>query len=332
MSKIRDRRVELALTQQEVALLVGISRQAYSAIESLAAAPKVDVALRIARVLCSSVEVLFGSTESSIQRDGVELSRYVVADLGGKRSLIKLPNLSQGIQMSADILGYQRGERVTEVSSSGWESVIYTGCDPIVSVLSQYMVRYGGKVHHRWLNKPNYDSLSDLKERKTHFAVVHHSQESQVMNVHGFESIPLSEWELVLAFRPGFTATSLVDLVGSDVVFAGRPVGSGVYDFMASQVASLVTNPIEAFGRYITCKDHEQVATQLAQGSADAGVTSLSAAMSCGVPFVEVDLQRSVLLYDKEVVDERLVTKVGGEVCSRRFRLEVQAISGYRLS
>ncbi len=330
MSKIRDRRLKFDLTQQEIASLVGLSRQAYIAVESMASAPRVDVAIRIAEVLHSSVEDLFGSEKVTPELEALELSRYMVADFGGDRRLVRLPSDHQGTKMGADVLGYESEDGVKEVSLSGWESTIYTGCDPALAVLSQYVEMQGKKVHHRWLNKPNRDSISDLRDRNTHFAVLHHSEESQA-DTQGFESMSFSQWELVLAYRPGLsTSTSFVDMVGSEVVFAGRSEGSGVYDFMLSKLTPLGVDPYSAFERFLICKDHEQVAMQLAVGSADVGLTSLSAALAHGLHFETVDVQSSELLYDKEVVDERLVAKVGGEIVSQRFRLELQAITGYR--
>ncbi len=330
MSKIKDRRLELGLTQQETASWVGLSRQSYIAVESMASAPRVDVALKIAEVLRSSVECLFGDEAACTEPEALEISRFMVADFGGKRRLIKLPSDHQGTTMGADLLGYEGKDGVKEISLSGWESTIYTGCDPALAVLSQYVEMYGTKVHHRWLNKPNRDSISDLKDRNTHFAVLHHSEGSQV-DTQGFESIPLPKWELVLAYRPGFsTSGSFIDLVGSDVVFAGRPEGSGVFDFMLSELAHLRMDPLQAFERFLRCKDHEQVATQLVVGSADVGLTSISSALAHGLHFVSVDWQCSELLYDKGAIDERLLAKVGEEITSQRFRLELQAISGYR--
>ena len=57
---VRVRRRECALTQQELADAVGVSRQTLISMETGDYAPSVYLALRIARALESSVEALWG--------------------------------------------------------------------------------------------------------------------------------------------------------------------------------------------------------------------------------------------------------------------------------
>ena len=59
MDAMRTRRLARGLTQQQVADRVGIHRTAYVRLERGARLPRVDVALRLARVLGCRVEDLF---------------------------------------------------------------------------------------------------------------------------------------------------------------------------------------------------------------------------------------------------------------------------------
>lgn len=58
-NRIRIARAEAGLTQEELALRTGVSRQAIHSIEKEKYVPSVALALRIARVLGKSVEELF---------------------------------------------------------------------------------------------------------------------------------------------------------------------------------------------------------------------------------------------------------------------------------
>jgi DNA-binding XRE family transcriptional regulator len=58
-NQLRVHRAALGLSQADVAGRVGISRQAYSAIEAGDAVPSTEVALRLARAFGRGVEELF---------------------------------------------------------------------------------------------------------------------------------------------------------------------------------------------------------------------------------------------------------------------------------
>src|SRR3977135_413456 len=60
-SSLRERRLEIGLTQAELAARAGVSRQLVAAVEAGHNTPAVDAALGLARALASSVEELFGS-------------------------------------------------------------------------------------------------------------------------------------------------------------------------------------------------------------------------------------------------------------------------------
>jgi DNA-binding XRE family transcriptional regulator len=63
-TRVRSRREELELPQQDLAASVGVSRQALGAIEAGRSVPSVDVAVRIASALGTTVEALFGDEGS----------------------------------------------------------------------------------------------------------------------------------------------------------------------------------------------------------------------------------------------------------------------------
>ena len=59
-NRIKERRTELGMSQEQLAQASGIGRSTISEIEAGKHAPTVDVALSIARALGKSVEELFG--------------------------------------------------------------------------------------------------------------------------------------------------------------------------------------------------------------------------------------------------------------------------------
>lgn len=59
INSIRERRQELALTQQELARLVGVSRQTINAIETGKFDPSLSLAFKLSSVFKAPVEALF---------------------------------------------------------------------------------------------------------------------------------------------------------------------------------------------------------------------------------------------------------------------------------
>ena len=64
-SKIQTIRKDAGLTQTDLADAAGISRQAYTAIESGKSVPSTEIALRLARKLKTTVEDLFWLDDDS---------------------------------------------------------------------------------------------------------------------------------------------------------------------------------------------------------------------------------------------------------------------------
>ena len=63
LNRLKPFRLKAEFSQQELAGLAGISRQAYSALESGSANPSTQVALRLARSLGTTVDSLFSLAE-----------------------------------------------------------------------------------------------------------------------------------------------------------------------------------------------------------------------------------------------------------------------------
>jgi putative transcriptional regulator len=60
-TRVKGRRTEASLSQQSLADLVGVSRQTIVAMETGSYAPSVYLALRVANVLDTTVEALWGA-------------------------------------------------------------------------------------------------------------------------------------------------------------------------------------------------------------------------------------------------------------------------------
>lgn len=67
LNNLKKRRKELQLTQKELAVKAAISERHYQKIETAISIPAVDVAIRLAKALCTTVEDLFETGECNRQ-------------------------------------------------------------------------------------------------------------------------------------------------------------------------------------------------------------------------------------------------------------------------
>jgi putative transcriptional regulator len=65
INNIREKRQELALTQQDLARLVGVSRQTINAIETGKFDPSLSLAFKLSTVFKEPVEALFTPTQTN---------------------------------------------------------------------------------------------------------------------------------------------------------------------------------------------------------------------------------------------------------------------------
>ncbi|MGC8481189.1 MAG: helix-turn-helix transcriptional regulator, partial [Acidimicrobiales bacterium] len=217
---MRRARRELGLTQATLAGCVGLSRQAVVAIESGETVPRVDVALRIAKVLGVDVAVLFAPRTIGEGRASGDLRVFGVVE--GVRIERSLHELALPLRMQA--FDEEQGEG----------SIFVSGCDPILSLLCDRANAYGGPTF-RWLEVPNDQALAELSEGRTHVALVHDLPDHLAMS-DPERVVDVADWDLVLAWRSdlGDPPRDLSDALMRKFRFAIRPVGSGVRNYLDS--------------------------------------------------------------------------------------------------
>lgn len=62
MSKLKERREALGLTQRQVAEKIGVKYQSYQRYESLVIIPNAQIAVKVAKALNTTVEELYSAT------------------------------------------------------------------------------------------------------------------------------------------------------------------------------------------------------------------------------------------------------------------------------
>ncbi len=125
---------------------------------------------------------------------------------------------------------------------------------------------------------------------------------------------------------------SLADLKRPDVSFVNRQKGSGTRIYLDSQLLRLGISPdqIRGFEREETT--HVGVAAAVAEGKADSGMGTQSAAASAGLDFIPLMKERYDLICLKEHFDRSPLAWLAVTVRSRDFKAMLNSMPGYDTS
>jgi len=125
---------------------------------------------------------------------------------------------------------------------------------------------------------------------------------------------------------------NLADLKRPDVAFINRQKGSGTRIYLDSHLLQLGISPsqIKGFEREETT--HVGVATVVAEGKADAGIGTQSAAASDGLDFIPLMKERYDLMCLKDNFDRSPLAWLAVTVRSRDFKAMLNSMPGYDTS
>lgn len=317
MTSLEVLRRERGRTQAAFARVIGISRQAYAAIEAGKAEPSVSTALRIARELESTVEELFLPASAAEEP-------MVVGSLRGNRITHGWADLQgRGSFTLPDVIGDRRvGDR------SHRSSVFLAGCDPILGLLAQSLNDASGPWQFHWLNTSNADSRSLFDRGLVHVALQHAETSDEALSAP--VGVPLCRWELVLVTRHGRhdLPTTLDALGESSLRIAARQPGSGVRGFLDRWASDAGIDTERLYSDAMVCRDHASVAIAVEAGWADLGLTNSAVGSGPELLSVSVGQQTSRLLI-AHGVDAHITDLISERVGSKAFKRVIHALSGY---
>lgn len=339
-SRTRAMREHRVIPQTALASQVGISRQSLHAIEAGRAIPGVDVAMRIAHALGTSVEHLFpmALSTTAVDFDGparVSASgRMALAFLSGRWVAYSLGY--DGAHVSADAIGTANAdgfhlEHVRDPRESS-DNVILMGCATGLGVLADRLNSTMGTGRFLWMGRSSTASLQSLAAERTHAAGVHLLDErSGIANLPDIRQsrcaspvtvIALGAWEAGFVTAPGNPRgiRSGTDLIQPGMRIAIREVGSGARRLLDRELRRSGTpSTLNIPGP--TASSHRDVAHAIAIGAADAGVATRDAAEATGLGFVPLATERyDLVLPTTSLADPRiarLLDTLTGHACRR---------------
>jgi DNA-binding XRE family transcriptional regulator len=218
---LRERRRQSGLTQGELAVRAGVSRQLVAAVESGQNVPSVEAALRLASVLATTVEALFPPTPRAVvPAVGKRLPEGRPLRVGRVGDQLVAAELSDPGATWARPDGRLEAGKLRLFEHGAPAGLVLAGCDPALGVAEAILAGLGERSLVA-LSAPTGAALKALELARVHAAVVHGPGELEpppfsVLRLH------LARWQVGLSHPPGVSFTDFEGILESGLPVVQR--------------------------------------------------------------------------------------------------------------
>ncbi|MCH9016564.1 MAG: helix-turn-helix domain-containing protein [Chloroflexi bacterium] len=362
-NNLKRARARVGLTQGELAGQAGISRQAYSSLESGSANPSTEVALRLARALGERVESLFYLPEQPPAAVDAELlaGSSPGRPLGGPAQRARLFRVGQKLLarplngaentrhavVAAEglVLSQGREGRVTvqpfdpeEIDSP---TLAMLGCDPAVGLLETGLRSRGVALVAG--EESSHQALVGLARGEAHVAGCHLLDDATgtyndawVRQLVPFPCVlvTFASWQqgLILAYGNPKQLGGVSDLANPGIRLVNRQAGSGSRALLDRALAGAGI-PTEAVLGYEREEwGHLAVAAAVASGNADVGIGVKAAAVAMGLDFLPLEEERYDLVIPEHFLSHGPVQVLLDLLRRPVLHRQVESLGGYDAS
>ncbi|HWN01151.1 MAG TPA: substrate-binding domain-containing protein [Streptosporangiaceae bacterium] len=355
-ARLRLARQARGLSQQQLAGVAGVTRQAVSAVESGHSDPSLRVALGLARALGMTVEELFGPGEPG---DPV-LARPVapVSAPGSRVALATVGDTFVALPLDADLaarlgFGAAGGLMVRGGENQGAQvavrpigpprpTVVVAGCDPALPLLETPLALLDPPLAFAWWPCGSAEALRLAAAGLVHAAGVHRvgpgegDDTSGTSGTSGTPGIPggaevvgFASWREGLVVRPGAEVRGLDDVARQGLRLVNREPGAQARTLLDRERVRLGLEPSQLPGYDSLAAGHLQVAAAIVGGLADAGVSSEPAALAYGLDFIPLAEERFDLLLPAKHAASREVQGLLKVLTSPWLLAQLASLPGY---
>ena len=359
-------RQQAQFSQQTLAGLAGISRQAYAALEASTATPSTVVAFRLARALGTRVDGLFSLADDappSVQAElvgAVDSSEYIgrsaphrrvrlvqvghrmlaqplLGTLAVRQTLVEADGLIQsdpGVGNLVEVQPFDAAEARTP-------TLVMLGCDPAVAIVENELARLG--IRLVWAEQGSYQALAGLARGEAHVAGCHLKDDaSGIYNLSWVRRlipfpctlVTFADWQQGLVVAPGNPKDirGVADLARPEVTIVNRPAGSGSRSLLDRllQQNGIPTAEVAGYGHEVG--GHLAVASAVASGLADAGVAVQSVAAALALGFVPLEEERYDLVIPDHFLNQPEVQVLLDLLDRPALHRRVESLGGYDVS
>jgi putative molybdopterin biosynthesis protein len=344
--RLRIARQARGFSQQQLARMAGVSRQAVSAVEAGLSDPSLRVALALGRALGLTVEELFGPAFAepvvpvrALAPLGPAGSRVSLAPMA--ETFVALP-LSRGTVTRAGFAA--AGGRVSgpdEVSPLGppRPTLVLAGCDPALPLLELPLSLLDPPVSFLWWPCASQEALNLAAAGLVHVAGVHLRGRTGDYNTaaatellrEGAEVIGFSSWREGLVLRPELAGqvAGLADVAAAGLRIVNREPGAEARRVLDRELARLGISGSELAGYDTRATGHLEVAAAIAAGLAEAGIASEPAALAYDLAFVPLARERFDLVVPSAQTGSREVQGLLRALSSPWLLGQLATLPGY---
>jgi molybdate-binding protein/DNA-binding XRE family transcriptional regulator len=351
-ARLRLARLARGFSQQQLAGMAGVSRQAVSAVEAGQSDPSLRVALALAQALGMTVEELFGAADA-----GPVVAATMVggpAKPGARVTLAPIGDLMVGLPLAGPTAGragfLPAGGLVADDQPASTVTIrpigpprptlVVAGCDPALPLLEQPLSLLDPPIAFSWWPCSSQEALRLAAGGLVHVAGAHLRDTSGDYNTGaaaelldgGGEVIGFTAWREGLVLERGPAAAGVAgvaDVISRGLRLVNREPGAEARRVLDRELASIGVDGASVPGYLSSAAGHLQVADAVAAGLADAGVACEPAALAYGLAFVPLAAERFDLVIPAEQVGTREVQALLKVLGSRWLLDQLASLPGY---
>jgi molybdate-binding protein/DNA-binding XRE family transcriptional regulator len=351
--QLRAARQAHGYSQQQLAGMAGVSRQAVSAVEAGHSDPSLRVALALASALGVTVEELFGP-----RMPAPVVGARAVAPLGGAgarvslapmgESFVALPLLADaatrtGFRPAGGLVALPADTApATPVRPLGppRPTVVVAGCDPALPLLETPLAQLDPPVGFSWWPCGSAEALRLAAAGLVHAAGAHLLGRSGEYNTgpaeeqlsrQGAEVIGFASWREGLVLRPALAGQvrGVRDVAEQGLRVVNREEGAEARHVLDRELAAAGLRPAALHGYGTRAGGHLQVAAATAGGLADAGIASEPAALAYVLAFVPLAAERFDLVIPASQAGSREADALRKVLTSPWLLTQLGTLPGY---
>jgi putative molybdopterin biosynthesis protein len=363
--RLRLARLARGFSQQQLAGMAGVSRQAVSAVEAGHSDPSLRVAFALAQALGMTVEELFGPGDPAQPVPAVPVAPLdgpgAPDGPGGRVLLAPVGDRFVALPLRGDVaadMGFVAagGLAVPAGGATGpgaagaiavrpieppRPTLVVAGCDPALPLLAAPLALLDPPVAFAWWPCGSQEALRLAAAGLVHVAGVHLRDAEGGYNATaarelpgGAEVVGFTAWREGLAIRPELAGavTGLDSVVKHGHRVVNREAGAEARRLLDRELGRLGIDPAELPGYDSRAAGHLQVASAVAAGLADAGVASEPAARAYGLGFVPLADERFDLVLPGAYLGSREVQGLLKVLASPWLLAQLASLPGYDLA
>jgi putative molybdopterin biosynthesis protein len=362
--RLRAARQARGFSQHQLAAMAGVSRQAISLVESGKSDPSLRVALGLAQALGLTVEDMFGPRAPApavsarpVAPLGAAGSRVVLAPMDGSFTALPLAGAAcsgAGFEPTSGLIadsgagqshrghpvpGFSHSLRAVQPVGPPRRALVLAGNDPALPLLKSPLGLLDPPVAFAWWPCHSDEALMLASEGLVHTAGVHlrsdpsagsRARADELLR-QGGEMIGFCSWRAGLAIRPQLAAEimGIADVVRAGLRLVNWEPGAPARRALDAELAAHGIDPGQLPGYETRATSHLQVAAAIAAGMADAGMASEPAALTHGLAFLPLAVERTDLVIPATAQGSREAQALLRALSSPWLREQLASLPGY---